>query len=346
MDRRHFIKLGLVGGIAANLPSSHLYADSPKGLMTVGGEISAKTAGIVLPHEHILVDFIGATQVSPERYDRAEVFQKALPYLEQAKALGCQTMMECTPNFLGRDPELLQQLSEKTGIHLLTNTGYYAARKYQHLPASFFNTSEEEVAEIWINEWKNGIGDTGIKPGFIKIGNDPGETEDEIAVDQKLVRIAAKTHAATGLTIANHLSSGYDAVQTIQILKILQEEEVHPSAWIWVHAQNEEDMSKHIEVARQGAWIEFDGLSPERIAQHATFVVNMKNEGFLSQVLVSHDAGWYHVGEPQGGEYRGYSTLFDGFVPALKNAGFTDEDINLLIVKNPAKVFEVRKRRA
>jgi phosphotriesterase-related protein len=105
-------------------------------------------------------------------------------------------------------------------------------------------------------------------------------------------------------------------------------------------------MAKHIEVARQGAWIEFDGLSPDRIVQHATFVVNMKNEGLLSQVLVSHDAGWYHVGEAEGGDYRGYNTLFEGFIPVLKKQGFTEEEIDVLIVQNPARAFEVKKRKA
>jgi phosphotriesterase-related protein len=343
MNRRSFIKLGVSGSMVMHLPASHLLAANNNSLMTVSGKLNPNKAGIVLPHEHILVDFIGADQVNPNRYEREAVFKKALPYLEQAKALGCQTMMECTPNYLGRDPELLKQLSEGTELNLLTNTGYYAARNYQHLPPSFFDTSVEEVAEVWINEWKNGIGDTGIKPGFIKIGNDPG---DQIEIDQKLIRVAALTHKATGLTIANHLSKGYAAIEAIQILEIIQEEGIHPSAWIWVHAQNEADMSKHIEVARQGAWIEFDGLSPERIVQHATFVVNMKNEGLLSQVLVSHDAGWYHVGEAEGGDYRGYNTLFDGFIPVLKKQGFTEEEIDVLIVQNPAKAFEVKKRKA
>ena len=343
MNRRNFVKLGISGSVAMHLPVSHLFAANNNSLMTVSGKLNPNKAGIVLPHEHILVDFIGADQVSPDRYEREAVFKKALPYLEQAKALGCQTMMECTPNYLGRDPELLKQLSKAAEINLLTNTGYYAARNYQHLPPSFFDSSAEEVAEVWINEWKNGIGETGIKPGFIKIGNDPG---DRIELDRKLVRTAAQTHKATGLTIANHLSKGYAAVEAIKILEIFKEEGVHPSAWIWVHAQNEEDMTKHLEVARQGAWIEFDGLSPERIIQHASFVINMKNEGLLSQVLVSHDAGWYHVGEAEGGNYRGYNTLFDGFVPALKKQGFTEEEIDILIVQNPAKAFEVKKRKA
>lgn len=36
----------------------------------------------VLTHEHILVDFIGADQANPSRYDANEVFAAARPKLE------------------------------------------------------------------------------------------------------------------------------------------------------------------------------------------------------------------------------------------------------------------------
>ena len=57
-------------------------------------------------HEHVLVDFIGASTVSPARYDAADAFKTVLPYLQQLKQLGCGTLVECTPAYLGRDPRL------------------------------------------------------------------------------------------------------------------------------------------------------------------------------------------------------------------------------------------------
>ena len=37
--------------------------------MTVRGPIPAKELGPTLPHEHVFLDFVGADQVSKERYD-------------------------------------------------------------------------------------------------------------------------------------------------------------------------------------------------------------------------------------------------------------------------------------
>jgi phosphotriesterase-related protein len=65
----------------------------------------------------------------------------------------------------------------------------------------------------------------------------------------------------------------------------------------------------------------------------------MKAEGLLGRVLVSHDAGWFHVGEPDGGQFRSFDTLFAKFIPALTNAGFTKEEVRQLLVENPRRAL-------
>ena len=61
----------------------------------------------------------------------------------------------------------------------------------------------------------------------------------------------------------------------------------------------------------------------------------MKTQGLLERVLVSHDAGWYRVGEPGGGRFRPFDTLFTSFLPALKASGFGEADVDQLIFPNP-----------
>ena len=128
-------------------------------------------------------------------------------------------------------------------------------------------------------------------------------------------------------------------------LEILRQEGVDGSAWIWVHAQNEKDPAVHRQVAEQGAWVSLDGISPTSIEQHVEMVVNLKQAELLHRVLISHDAGWYSVGEPHGGTYRGYETLFTEFLPALRKAGLTDAEIKRLTVTNPATAFSIGIRR-
>ncbi len=334
LSRREWIAgtAALLGGACASGGVKDSVAAGParaQTVQTVTGALDADRLGLTLMHEHVLVDFIGASQVSARRYDAKMVFTTVLPYLTEARALGCETLVECTPAYLGRDPGLLRRLSDASGLHILSNTGYYGAAKDKHLPAHAFTETAEQLAARWIGEAGRGMDGTSIRPGFLKIGVDEGPLSE---IDSKLVRAAALTHRETGLPIASHTGTGIAIMQT---LALLDRAGVPPSALIWVHAHSERDETFHARAAGRGAWVEFDGISPATVARHVELVERMKAQGLLGKVLVSHDAGWYRVGEPGGGQFRPFDTLFTGFVPALKVAGFADADIRQLLVTNP-----------
>jgi phosphotriesterase-related protein len=339
MDRREFIQttIGMVG-LTAILGEGTVTAKEHD-LMTVEGPILSDRIGVALPHEHILADFIGADKASRDRYDPDEVFRIVLPHLQRARDVGIATLFECTPAYLGRDIGLLKRLAAATGLHIVTNTGYYGAANDKFLPAHAFTETADQLAERWIGEWRDGIEGAGVRPGFIKTGVDPGTLSE---VDRKLVRAAARTHLATGLTIASHTGDGKAVLEE---LTVLAEEGVDGTAFIWVHAQAEPNAALRAKAAERGAWIEFDGIAPQTVDHHVKLVCEMKDRGLLRRVLVSHDAGWYHVGEPAGGVFRPFDTLVTQFIPALKKGGLTDEDIEQLTVKNPREAFAVRVRR-
>jgi predicted metal-dependent phosphotriesterase family hydrolase len=308
-------------------------------VMTVAGPVSADRLGATLPHEHVMVDFIGADRVSRDRYDADEIYRIVMPHLVRAKEAGCRTLVECTPAYLGRDPALLARLASDSGVRIVTNTGYYGAREGKFLPEHAHRETADQLAARWIAEWENGIEETGVRPGFIKIGVDGGPLTP---VNAKLVRAAARTHLATGLTIACHTGDGAAALEQ---LAILEKEGVDPAAWIWVHAQNEPNQELHRRAAEQGGWVELDGVRPDTIERHVKMVEQLRGADLLGRVLISHDAGWYSVGEPDGGAFRPYTTVFEQFLPALKKAGFKDEEIHRFTVGNPAEAFALRVRR-
>jgi phosphotriesterase-related protein len=170
-------------------------------IQTVLGEISKDELGIVLPHEHILVGFIEDGKMTRDDYDRGEVIRIMLPYLMQLAAAGCRTLTECTPEFLGRDPYLLAELSELSGLHIITNTGYY---QKPYLAPFVYETSSEDLARIWIKEALEGIESSRIKPGFIKIAL--SNTNGGISpVQQTILKAALLTSRETGLPIQAHI---------------------------------------------------------------------------------------------------------------------------------------------
>jgi phosphotriesterase-related protein len=294
-------------------------------LGAAGGAAFGAQPSSVLVHEHILVDFIGASHIRRGRYDREEVFRIARPKLEAVKRHGCVRLLECTPNFLGRDPELLARLAGAVGIEIWSNTGLYGAAEHKFVPEFARTETAAQLARRWISEaaapWQ---------PRFIKIGVNRGPLDE---IDRKLARAAAITSRETGLTIASHTGNGAAAMEQLDIIAA---ERTAPEKFVWVHAQNERDHAFHQRAARTGAWVEFDGIGPKTAAFHLECLRFMTAKGLLSRTLISQDAGWYHVGEPGGGRYRGYTYLYTDFLPLLEPA-----HVPVLMVQNPRAAFGV-----
>lgn len=310
----------------------------PNEVYTVTGKLSANDMGLTLSHEHLLVDFIGADSIDKSSWQIDSVVEVMLPYLLEIKEIGANTFIDCTPAYLGRDPSLLKKLSELSGINIITNTGYYGAVGNKYLPPHAFSESSHELAERWLNEWQNGIEGSGVLPGFMKIGVESGPLSP---LHQKLIRAAAFAHLQSGMTIASHTGDGIAAMEQIEILK---ESGVHPSAFGWVHAQNEKDLSLHLKAARQGSWISLDGVHPDNVELILNMIKHLKDNQLLHKLLLSQDAGWYHPREEEGGEIRGYTFLLTDFIPAL-NQILSKQEITMIMEENPAKAFGLHIRK-
>ncbi len=273
----------------------------------------------------MIVDFGGVG--STATYDRDEVFKIARLKVEELKEFGCRRVLECTPNGLGRDAKLLRMLEDATGIEVWTNTGIYGAAKRAGVPEYAKTETARQLAARWVGEWKNGI--DGVKPRFIKTAVNGFPLEE---LDRKLVEAAAIASMETGLTIASHTNGGGRAAEAH--LEILASMKCPASRFVWVHAQGEKDRAFHERVAQAGAWVEFDGISEKSAEWHRDCVLHMNERKLLGRTLISQDSGWYHVGEPGGGNYRGYTYIYSDFLPMLPR-----ELWRPLLVENPRSAF-------
>ena len=335
LERRRFLKTLAALSVSTLVAGCGEQSEpSAATIMTVLGPIPASDLGKTLPHEHIMVDFIGADQTGPHRWDDNEVFETMLPYLQAIRDQGVQAFFDCTPAYLGRDVEILARLSRATGLHIITNTGFY---KEPYLPQRVFESDADAIAREWIAEWQQGIDGTPIKPGFIKIAV---HRELLKPTQEKIVRSACRTHNATGLTIACHTGHGPAA---LQMLDILQEEGTPAHALIVVHANSEKDVTFHIKIAERGAWVEYDNIGSWEPQKHIDLIQTMLDKGYGDQLLLSMDRGWYRVGEPGGGTVKPYTYLFGEFLQEMSSAGIGQEMIRTLTVDNPARAYSIDK---
>lgn len=300
-------------------------------VMTVTGAIAPAELGLTLHHEHVMSTF-GAEPARYPYYDPPRLLAAVAPYLHYLRSLGVRTLVDCTAAYFGRHPELLRHFAQESGLHILTNTGYYGAADDRYVPPHAWSETADQIAARWIHEWTHGIDGTDIYPGFIKTAVDAGPLSE---IDRKLIIAAARTHLQTGLTIQTHTGDNPAAARAI--LDVLAQEGVHPGAWIWIHAHALADPGPALQAAGQGAWISLDGLGPVTAAHILDLIHSLHAHGYLEQVLLSHDGDSY-----MNGESRPYHYLLTDFIPMLQAHGFSERDVHQIVVDNPTRAYPVQ----
>ena len=96
-------------------------------IQSVTGPVTVSPGEIWLSHEHLLVDFIGADRIDPKRWHHDSVINATLNYLKEIKPHDVKYFVDATPAYLGRDALLLEKIAKRTGLTIITNTGFYGA---------------------------------------------------------------------------------------------------------------------------------------------------------------------------------------------------------------------------
>ncbi|MBM1104663.1 hypothetical protein JQC67_00800 [Aurantibacter crassamenti] len=300
---------------------------------TVQGDIKVSELGLTLSHEHTMSNY-GKDISEASNYDSVQLFNQVIPYVKQLKALGVNSIFDCTTAYFGRRIDYLKKISEETGVQIITNTGFYGAANDRYIPEFAYKASAQAIADIWIDEFKNGIEGSQIKPGFIKLGFDDGKSPS--AIDTKLFEAGLLTHLSTGLTLAVHTGENLEAM--LLQTQLLKKHNIHPSAWIWTHAYKLKDDATLIDLATQGAWISLDGFKTPNTTEYVNRIKLFKEKKLLHKVLVSHDGN----GFPSGGAIRPFQAILEDLVPALLQNGFTQDDVDQLLFRNPEEAFRIR----
>jgi phosphotriesterase-related protein len=301
-------------------------------LMTTLGPKSAADLGLILPHEHIFVDLRTPDVPGQGQAALDEVTRLMAPQLERARACGVTALVECTPEGVGRRVDLVAAVSRAADFPVVVPTGVY---REPWVPGWAHAASEEQLRAWMQGELEGFIAGTGVQAGWIKLSaGDDGLTHSEA----KILRAAGRAGAAAGAAIGSHTIRGRVVREQLDILEAVG---FPPERFICIHAQVEEDFALNLEMARRGAWIEYDNLGWEPEKEDATLarIQALIAAGLASRILLSHDMGWYDPAQPGGGEPRPFSYLSLFFIPRLRAAGIGEEDINRITVDNPFKAF-------
>jgi len=302
---------------------------------TVLGEIDSKDMGLTLPHEHLFFDLRGPSRPRGFRVDREEVVKTVLPSLLALKDRGVSTLFECSTGGIGRDPLILEALARRSGVNIVAPTGLY---KEPFMPNWARSKTVDELADWMREEIETGIEKTPVKAGFIKLAaTDEGLT----ALEEKVLRAAARAAKDTGATIAQHTSGPQSGSVLLQEMKVLREERFNLRKFVWVHAHSEPDISLHIRAAEAGINVEYDAIGGDKPDDFfIDLIKRMVAEGHEGRILLSQDAGGYNAAEPGGGKPRDLCYIIDHFLPRMEREGMK-ELIPLITIENPRRTFEL-----
>jgi len=302
-------------------------------IQTVLGPIDPSTLGPTLMHEHAFFD----VETSPGAYD-AIVEDEAMlgDELGRYASAGGSGFVDLTPPALGRNPAGLARLARATGLHVVMGAGWY---RHEYHTDDVRTMSVNELADTLVREFRDGIGETGVKPGIL---GELGTGRVAIrASEERAFRAAARAQREVGFTISTH-TTHYGELASDQI-RLLREEGVPVERIVIGHLGERRGAADVLAIAETGVFVQIDHvgrrleagmISDEQRARNVAELVAAGRAGqlTLSMDICSNSQMHAHAG-------HGFDHLLVSFVPLLRAAGVTDADITTMLVENPRRIL-------
>lgn len=346
-------------------------------IQTVLGPIRPEELGFTLTHEHFFCGSAAANLADPVNpADRPLAHMPVSPEIRQwveynwdanadnlllddietavsegliYKRAGGSGFIDVTPANIGRNPRRLVEVSKRTGLHVVMGCGFYTQLTH---PPEVAGMTRQQIAQIIIDEFTNGVDDTGVKPGIIgEIGISWPMTPDE----EKCLLAACDAQAVLGASLEIHPGKHPDSID--QIVGVLRKTRVDFRRVIMCHMERTlQDVPRIIEMLRTGIIAEYDLFGREVTAwyyrrnnidmlsdaQRLEHFRKFIDAGFIDQIVMSHDISFKHMLHKFGG--NGYDYINTNTVPWMKHKGFTQKEIDTITVANPARLMTLPAR--
>ena len=350
-------------------------------VQTVLGKVSKESLGVISPHEHIFIDatcrytlpddhlFIGAetAKICMENlglarrnafllkdnliYDNYEIMLKELMYFKYA---GGNTIVDVTIDGIGRSPKMLRQMAYDTGLNIIMGCGYYCASAH---PAHVKTLSVEEIADEMLRDLTVGVKETGIKSGLIgEIGISDRMHPDE----KKVLTAAARVQKQTGLGMHVHIFDwpvdGNRFPLGLEALDICEGQgaDVTRIAINHMDVAADIDIDYCLEVARRGAYVQFDNFGQEFpndrptrrfvAGPNATDIDRVRklkmlcDAGYKDQLMIACDLCKKTLLRHYGG--WGFDHILTNIVHTMEDEGIDKETISQMLHDNPARFLD------
>ena len=317
-------------------------------VQTARGPVDTSNLGRTLMHEHIFV-LTPDVQQNHDEWDEQAQVTDAIAKLTELKQAGFDTIVDPTVIGLGRYIPRIEKLAAEVDLNIIVATGVYT---YDSVPFYFEHKGPglgpelgfpEPMVDMFVRDITQGIPGTGVRAAFLKCAIDHyGMTKDV----ERILRAVAKAHRQTGVPITVHTHPA--SKSGLEAHRVLKDEGVDPSRVVLGHSGDSTDADHLSELADLGYLLGMDRFGIDvssPFEDRVGIVAELASRGYADRMVLSQDAACYidwidQTLKPQVLPYWHYLHIGNDVLPALKERGVTDDQIEQMLVGNPRRYFE------
>jgi phosphotriesterase-related protein len=317
---------------------------------TVRGAIDPAQLGVTLMHEHVFVLSAEIMQNFHEPWgDEEKRVADAITRLNQLKARGVDSIVDLTVIGLGRYIPRIQRVAAETQLNIVAATGVYT---YNDVPMYFHFQGPgtelggpEMMVDMFVKDIEEGIADTGVKAAILKCATDrPGVTPGV----ERVLRAVAQAHLRTGVPISTHTHAATE--RGLEQQRIFQEEGVDLTRVVIGHSGDTTDIAYLEKLIANGSYIGMDRFGIDVLLpfeDRVNTVAKMCELGYADKMVLSQDAACFNDWLPEAAlptvlPNWHYMHIHNDVIPALKQRGVTDRQVETMLVDNPRRILEAR----
>jgi phosphotriesterase-related protein len=314
---------------------------------TLKGPLDSSQLGTTYMHEHIFVLTPDLLQNYPAGWDEEERVTDAVTILRELKGLGVDTIVDPTVVGLGRYIPRLQRINEQVDLNIVVATGLYTYNdipfRFHYFPPDPESGREDPLIELFAKDITEGIAATGVKAAFLKCAIDePGLTPGV----ERVMRAVARAHRLTGAPITVHTNVHNEGGRTTQ--RVLREEGVDLTRVVIGHSGDSTNLDYLRALADAGSILGMDRFGIDSILgveERVDTVVKLCEAGYTDRMVLAHDANCYIDWFPNdllaaALPNWNYKHISKDVLPALRERGVSESQIDTMLVDNPRRYFE------
>jgi len=346
-------------------------------VMTVLGPIEPEALGATLIHEHILFDLSvyfeqrfgpGKAEPLPDEPLRIEhlhvlrnnvarlhdnVFQKdvdvAVGELWRFQETGGVSVVDVTSGGLVPEPARLAEVARRTGLNVITGTGYYIGASH---PPDLAEKSAGQVMEEMLRDVQEGFPGTNVRAGVL---GEIGTTEPLSPTERIVLEATGRVQAQTGAAIVLHPDSSHQTYEPIaRTLDLLATAGAALDRVIVSHCDDRlfQSYASYAKLAALGCTLAFDTFGkqsyyPTRGRQYPSdeqriaTLARLVGDGLAGSITLSHDVCYKTDLTRWGGD--GYGHIMRNILPRLERAGVPAAAIRQMLIDNPRRLLPLTR---